>query len=140
MFNTAIKFKTYPNNVKKAIVCLALGWIVHLIFYFKFLPGEVLARSDVLMVAVGLLVCFFVASINPWARMLSLFGNIVILVTYLYLAMLVFQKPAFGLQVMTTSVIVLFSLATYYLLRKDTAEFFRSFNATKAQVDEKKID
>jgi O-antigen ligase len=140
MFNTAIKFKTYPNNVKKAIVCLTLGWIVHLIFYFKFLPGEVLARSDVLMVAVGLLVCFFVASINPWARMLSLFGNIVILVTYLYLAMLVFQKPAFGLQVMTTSVIVLFSLATYYLLRKDTAEFFRSFNATKAQVDEKKID
>ena len=113
---------------------------MHLIFYFKFLPGEVLARSDVLMVAVGLLVCFFVASINPWARMLSLFGNIVILVTYLYLAMLVFQKPAFGLQVMTTSVIVLFSLATYYLLRKDTAEFFRSFNATKAQVDEKKID
>ena len=140
MFNTAIKFKTYPNNVKKAIVCLTLGWIVHLIFYFKFLPGEVLARSDVLMMAVGLLVCFFVASINPWARMLSLFGNIVILVTYLYLAMLVFQKPAFGLQVMTTSVIVLFSLATYYLLRKDTAEFFRSFNATKAQVDEKKID
>ena len=138
MFNTAIKFKTYPNNVKKAIVCLTLGWIVHLIFYFKFLPGEVLARSDVLMVAVGLLVCFFVASINPWARMLSLFGNIVILVTYLYLAMLVFQKPAFGLQVMTTSVIVLFSLATYYLLRKDTAEFFRSFNATKAQLDEKK--
>jgi len=126
--------------VKKAIVCLTLGWIVHLIFYFKFLPGEVLARSDVLMMAVGLLVCFFVASINPWARMLSLFGNIVILVTYLYLAMLVFQKPAFGLQVMTTSVIVLFSLATYYLLRKDTAEFFRSFNATKAQVDEKKID
>ncbi len=138
MFNTAIKFKTYPNNVKKAILCLTLGWIVHLIFYFKFLPGEVLARSDVLMVAVGLLVCFFVASINPWARMLSLFGNIVILATYLYLAMLVFQKPAFGLQVMTTSVIVLFSLATYYLLRKDTAEFFRSFNATKAQVDEKK--
>ena len=139
MFNTAIKFETYPSNVKKAIVCLTLGWIVHLVFYFKFLPGEVSARSDVLMVAVGILVCFFVASINTWARMLSLFGNIIILVTYLYLAMLVFQKPAFGLQVMTTTVIVLFALATYFLLRKDTAEFFRCFNAVEAQDDEKKI-
>jgi hypothetical protein len=35
-------------------------------------------------------------------------------------------------------VIVLFALATYYLLRKDTAEFFRSFNAGKAQGEEKK--
>ena len=133
MFNTAIKFETYPNNVKKAIVCLTLGWIGHLIFYFKFLPGEVSTRSDLLMAAVGITVCFFVASINTWARMLSLFGNIIILVTYLYLAMLVFQKPAFGLQVMTTTVLVLFALATYYLLRKDTAEFFRSFNTDKTQ-------
>jgi hypothetical protein len=132
MFNTAITFETYPSNVKKAIVCLTLGWIAHLVFYFKFLPGEVSARSDVLMVAVGIVICFFVASINVWARMLSLFGNAIILVTYLYLAVLVFQKPEFGLQVMTTTVIVLFALATYYLLRKDTAEFFRSFNAAEA--------
>jgi Na+/melibiose symporter-like transporter len=90
------------------------------------------------MVAVGIVACFFVASINTWARMLSLFGNIIILVSYLYLAMLVFQRPAFALQVMTTTVLVLFALATYYLLRKDTAEFFRSYNAAKAQSEEKK--
>jgi Na+/melibiose symporter-like transporter len=138
MFNTAINFERYPSNVKKAIVCLTLGWIVHLVFYFKFLPGDVPARSDYLMVAVGIASCFFVASINTWARMLSLFGNIIILITYLYLAMLVFQKPAFVLQAMTTTVLILFVLATYYLVRKDTAEFFRSFNAAKAQREEKK--
>jgi hypothetical protein len=138
MFNTAINFERYPSNVKKAIVCLTLGWIVHLVFYFKFLPGDVSARSDYLMVAVGIAACFFVASINTWARMLSLFGNIIILMTYLYLAMLVFQKPAFALQAMTATVLILFALATYYLLRKDTAEFFRSFNAAKAQDEEKK--
>ena len=138
MFNTAIDFERYPSNVKKAIVCLTLGWIAHLAFYFKFLPGDVSARSDVLMVGVGIVACFFVASINNWARMLSLFGNIIILVTYLYLAMLVFQKPAVVLQAMTTTVLILFTLATYYLLRKDTAEFFRSFNVAKAQGEEKK--
>jgi hypothetical protein len=138
MFNTAIEFGTYPKNVKRSIAYLTLGWIAHLLFYFRFLPGEVSSRSDVLMVAVGIVACFFVASINTWARMLSLFGNIIILVSYLYLAMLVFQRPAFALQVMTTTVLVLFALATYYLLRKDTAEFFRSYNAAKAQSEEKK--
>jgi hypothetical protein len=39
---------------------------------------------------------------------------------------------------MTATVLILFALATYYLLRKDTAEFFRSFNAAKAQDEEKK--
>jgi hypothetical protein len=39
----------------------------------------------------------------------------------------------------TITVIVLFSLATYYLLRKDTAEFFRSFNADKEQDTQNKI-
>jgi multisubunit Na+/H+ antiporter MnhB subunit len=57
----------------------------------------------------------------------------------IYLALLVFQKADFGLQVMTAIVIALFALATYYLLRKETAEFFRNFNADKTQGSEKKI-
>ena len=57
----------------------------------------------------------------------------------IYLALLVFQKADFELQMLTITVIVLFALATYYLLRKDTAEFFRSVNADKTQDSEKKI-
>jgi len=124
------------ENKRSAIVCLTLGWIVHLVYYFKFFTGEVLVRNDYLMAVVGIAICFFVASINTWARALSLFFNIGIMV--IYLALLAFQKTNFGLQVMTITVIVLFALATYYLLRKDTAEFFRSFNAGKAQGEEKK--
>jgi hypothetical protein len=131
MFNTAIKFGTYPRNVQKAISCLTLGWIAHFIVYFGFLPGGALARSDYLMLVVGFVACYFVAGINNWARLLSLFGNIIIFLNYLPLV-LVFNKAGFGLQVLTTAVIVLFALATYYLLLKDTAEFFRSFNADKA--------
>lgn len=136
MYNTAIKFGTYPRNVQRSIVCLTLGWIVHLVYYFKFFTGEALVRNDYLMAVIGIAICFFVASINTWARALSLFFNFGIVV--IYLALLVFQKADFGLQVLTIMVIVLFALATYYLLRKDTAEFFRSFNAAEAQGEEKK--
>jgi hypothetical protein len=122
--------------VKRGIACLTLGWIVHLAFYFKFFTGEVLVRSDYLMVVIGIAICYFVASINTWARALSFFFNIGILV--IYLALLVFQKSDFELQVLTITVLILFVMATYYLLRKDTAEFFRSFNAAKAQGEEKK--
>jgi hypothetical protein len=137
MYNTAIKFGTYPRNVRRGIVCLTLGWIVHLVYYFKFFTGEVLVRNDYLMAVIGIAICFFVASINTWARALSLFFNIGIMV--IYLALLLFQKADFGLQVMSATVIVLFALATYYLLRKDTAEFFRSFNTDKTQGSEKKL-
>ena len=137
MFNTAIKFGTYPRNVQKAIGYLTLGWILHFVVYFGFLPGEALARNDYLMLVVGFVACYFVAGINNWARMLSLFGNVIIFLNYLPLV-LVLNKAGFGLQVLTTAVIVLFVLATYYLLRKDTADFFRSYDAAKAQNDAKK--
>jgi hypothetical protein len=120
--------------VRRAIVCLTLGWIVHLAYYYKFFTGEALVRNDYLMVVIGIAICFFVASINTWARALSLFFNLGIMV--IYLVLLAFQKADFGPQLLTTLVIALFALATYYLLRKDTAEFFRSFNADKTHGSE----
>ncbi|MFZ0243153.1 MAG: hypothetical protein WAL90_16045 [Desulfobacterales bacterium] len=127
MFNTAIKFGTYPPSVKKGIACLTLGWLGHLIFYFNFFTGDVLVRNDYLMAGIGIAICYFVAAINTWARALSIFFNIGILA--IYLALLAFQNVGFELQVLTVAVIVLFALATYYLLRKETAEFFGRFNA-----------
>ncbi len=127
MFNTTIKFGTYPPAVKKAIACLSLGWLAHLIFYFNFFTGEVLVRNDYLMAGIGIAICYFVAAVNPWARALSIFFNIGILV--IYLVLLAFQDVGFKLQVLTVAVIVFFALATYYLLRKETAEFFGRFNA-----------
>jgi hypothetical protein len=133
MFKMTIDFRAYPRHVKKAIVYLTLGWAAHLLFYFKFLPGQASARSDYLMVAVGVMTCYFTAGINAWARMLSLFGNVVILVFYLYMALLVFQKSGPGLQVMTVLVIVLFALSSYFLLLRDTADYFRRHEADETQ-------
>ena len=108
---------------------------MHLAFYFKIFTGEVLVRNDYLMVVIGIAICYFVASINTWARGAELF--------------LQHRHPchlpgAAGIPrgrfraclMLTITVIVLFALATYYLLRKDTAEFFRSVNADKTQDSE----
>lgn len=137
MFKTAINYAAYPKTVQRSILFLTLGWIAHLLCYFKFLPGEAPPQSDYLMVVVGIIVCFFVASINTWARMLCIFGNIIMLVFYSYLALLVFQKPFSGLQMMTMLVIVLFVLATYYLMSRETAVFFRAYNAEEPEDNKK---
>ncbi len=68
MFNWEIKFDTYPTFVKLAIVSLALGWLVHLVFYYKFFTGDTLVRNDYLMFTVGIAICFFIAGINKWAQ------------------------------------------------------------------------
>lgn len=135
MFNTVVKFGTYPTNVKRGIVCLSLGWIIHLVVYFNYFTGEALVRNDYLMAAVGIAICYFVASINTWARALSLFFNLGMLV--IYLALLLFPVEGLGPLVPIT-VIALFALATYFLLHKDVAEFFRNFNAGEAQGGEEK--
>lgn len=137
MFNLEIKFDTYPTFIKLAIVTLTLGWLVHLIFYYKVFTDDTLVRRDYLMFVVGISICFFIASINKWARPLCLFFNFVIILFYLLLLYIYFQKPDFDLSVVTATVLILFGLSTYFLLRRDTIDYFKSFNDV-ASADGKK--
>lgn len=128
MFNWQIKFDTYPTFVKAAIVSLSLGWLVHLVFYYKFFTGDILVRNDYLMFIVGVSICFFVASINKWARPLCLFFNIGIMLIYLILLYVYFQKPEYDKRVLSIAILFLFGISTYLLLRRDTIAYFRDFN------------
>lgn len=133
MFNWEIKFDTYPTIIKAAIVSLALGWLVHLVFYYKFFTGESLARNDYLMFLVGISICYFVAGINKWARPLCIFFNVGIIA--LYVALLYLQKPDFDRQVLTVAVLALIGLSTYLLLRRDTIAYFKTFNREASGED-----
>lgn len=134
LFNTNIQFQQYPQPVKIAIVSLAAGWALHLCYYYYFFihpTGAELARSDYLMIAIGVAICFFVAAINKWARMLCIFFNVGIILMYLALALV--QQSSFGLRVLSGVVAGIFCLATYYLLKKETAEYFQQFNMPPEQ-------
>ena len=128
MFNLEIKFNSYPTHIKLAIISLSLGWLVHLLFYYKFFTGESLARNDYLMFSVGIAICFFIAGINKWARPLCLFFNFIIIFMYSVLLYVYLQKPDFDRGVVSMTVLALFSLSTYLLLRRDTITYFKSYN------------
>lgn len=137
MFNLEIKFDTYPTFIKMAIVSLSLGWLVHLVFYYKFFTGETLARNDYLMFSVGIAICFFIAGINKWARPLCLFFNFIIILMYSVLLYIYFQKSDYDRGVVSITVLALFGLSTYLLLRRDTITYFKSYNAEPSVEDEK---
>lgn len=134
LFNTNIDFQRYPQVVKVAVGSLVAGWALHLFYYYYLFihkTGAEMARFDYLMIGVGVAICFFVAAINKWARMLCIFFNLPII--FMYLALTLLQQASFGQRFITGSVAVLFCLATYYLLKKETAEYFRQFNAPPEQ-------
>ena len=138
MFNLEIKFDTYPTYIKLAIISLSLGWLVHLIFYYKFFTGETLARNDYLMFSVGIAICFFMAGINKWARPLCLFFNFIIILMYSVLSYVYLQKPDFDRGVVTFTILALFGFSTYLLLRRDTINYFKTFNAEPPAEGESK--
>jgi hypothetical protein len=129
MFNLQMKLKEYPLKVKLAILFLTLGWGLHLIFYFKFLATDQLARNDYLMIAVGALICYAVACINNWARRLCIFFNVGIIA--IYALILLFGKSDFDLLVFEGMVVLFFGLSTVYLLQRETVDYFKAFNITE---------
>ena len=132
LFNTSIQFHQYPQSVKVSIVSLVIGWALHLYYYFSVVVESELVRENYLMIGVGAGICFFVAAINKWARMLCIFFNIGIIFMYLAFTLLD-PKGEFGLRVLSGAVAALFCTATYYLLKKETAEYFKSYNQPPAQ-------
>jgi hypothetical protein len=133
LFNRSILFQQYPVPVKLAIVFMTLGWIFHFIFYFLFLVGDTLVRNDYIMLAIGIGICFFTASINRWARMLAIFFNIGIIA--LYLLICISQRTAVELRAFSALVVITFGISTYFLFKRETAAYFKSYNQMPAEPD-----
>jgi hypothetical protein len=128
LFKTSVDFKTYPASVKRAIVFLAAGWLLHYAYYFMFFAGADPSRTVYLQLFVGVGICWFVAGINRWARTLCLFFNIGIIVLYLFYFAVYLQVGKSDHSVFTALVVVAFGLSTYYLLQKETTRFFLESN------------
>ena len=134
LFNLHIDFQRYPQVVKNAIVSLVAGWALFLAYYYYLFihtTGSELARFDYLMIGVGVAICFFVAAINKWARMLCIFFNLPIIATCITLTL--FHQTTLGQRFIPAAVAVLFCFSTYYLLQKETAEYFKRYNQLSDQ-------
>ena len=134
MINKAIRLKAYPSGIKWALLFLVLGWLLHFLVYFKFLSEGESQRNVVLMVSVGVGICYFVAGINRWARALCLFFNVGIIGMYVLLGLVYLQQGEKDLVGLAAMIVVTFSLSTYFLISKESAEFFKSYNQVETDA------
>lgn len=130
MINISVKFKEYPTSIKMGISFLIAGWILHYFYFLKFLLGEFPLKTFYLQIGIGISICYFVASINKWARSLCIFFNFAIIVLYLFYFILYFNINKYDLAFLTALVAVLFSISTYFLTRKESSQYFKIYNQT----------
>ena len=118
------KWEEMPPIVRKAIIALLAGWAAHYAFYFGFISEGQPERITYLQLGVGIGICYCIATIRKWARRLCIFFNIVMVPMYLLFAIAFAQGGKIGLFVLSAFTMLAFAVSLYFLLKKETAEFF----------------
>jgi hypothetical protein len=138
MLNIRVKFKEYPSSVQMGISFLIAAWISHYFYFLNFLMRELPLKTLYLQLGIGVSICYFVASINKWARSLCIFFNFAIIVLYLFFSMLYINNSKYDYASFTVLVTVLFSISTFYLTRKASSQYFKTYN--EADEEEESSD
>lgn len=145
MLNRLLVFFEYPFGVRYAFGFLLGGWIsvyafmyhINLLFPDRF-SSNIILRNLI----VGIAICYCVFKIKSWARKLCIFFNLAIIcINVLFLAIrlssLGMESPSLILHAMLN--IILFGFCTYYLLIKETSDFFKAREPKKFDEDGKEI-
>lgn len=130
------KFKAFPPSFQKSFFFLISAWGCHFAFiyyYFTISTGEL--PSDILtqQAVIGGLILILLFIVKKWARILCILCNVLIVVLYGFVVALVYQNKLFIFLCIAT--IILFCLSTYWLVVKETGEFFRLQNPTIEKPD-----
>lgn len=131
MLNRLQDFLKYPFGVRYAIGFLIGGWISVYAFMYHinvFFPDRFPNALILKNLVVGIVICYCVFRIKPWARKLCIFFNLgIICVNTLFLAIRLsaigIESPSLILHAMLN--IILFGFCTYYLLIKETSNYFK---------------
>jgi hypothetical protein len=121
-----------PPTVRKAMGFLVAGWISLLAFVYHInlvSPGKIHLNLNVRVALVGVVICFFVFKIKPWARTFCIFINIAVIgINGIFLVPFLLApkitSPALALHALLTG--TLFGICTYFLLVAPTAVFYRA--------------
>lgn len=125
-------FKNYPASVRNGILYLFSAWIWHYIcLYLYFTPG----RISLDQLALGLGTCFLVFQIKNWARIITLYGNIIIVAFYLLCALNYMIKGDSAIVMSAALNVVLFSFASYFLFVRESSRFFRERSPKPTEDD-----
>ena len=130
------KFKSYPASVKNAVIYEVIAWIWWFIYcYAIFTKGQVPVKH----VFSGIAICYFIISLKPWGRILAMTCNLLFIMVLLQVGITLLMQgsinPTF---VFITTDIVLLAISTYYLFKKETADFFKAMNPKPEPPKEEK--
>ena len=116
------KFRSFPENVKNAIIFLYFSWVWLVVTLYS-IDSKLL---DPLILICGIALCVLVPKIKNWARALCLLCNVLVILQasiLAYVCLFVTNNHKIGL--MWVVCIIFFSIMSYYLLNKETAAFFK---------------
>jgi hypothetical protein len=128
---TTPPFNSFPSSARKGFMFLLLAWISHFFFLYRMwlfgnrIGHEIVDDKVILqMAAICLLVCFFVLRVRNWARVLGIISNFLAISVYILLCAFFFGKEN-GLAALSIVNTALFGLCSYFLMKRDSANFFK---------------
>lgn len=123
-------FAPFPVSARNGVLLLFAGWICFLAaLKFYYLPDEEITR----MVVVAAALCYVVAKGFNWGRILCLFANVMICIWCVQFAVGYFYPQYVRLYGNTLTLaasllnLTLFAASTYFLLKKESRSFFKTF-------------
>jgi hypothetical protein len=122
-------WRSTPAVAKYAMALLIAGWLLHYAFYFLVFADEMPEKTTYLQLGVGIGICYCVATARKWARMLCVYFNVGIIALYVLYSLALAHSDRLGLFVLAALITLLFSGSTLFLLKKETALFFKSSSA-----------
>lgn len=125
-------FFEYPVAVKYALGFLLGGWIsVYAFMYHMSMAFPGLFDNNLILrnLIIGIAICYCMFMIKPWARKLCVFFNLgIICINVLFIAARLtsvgMESPLLILHAVLNT--ALFGFCTYYLLVKETSEYFNA--------------
>ncbi len=117
-----VQFSSFPLSARLGIVFTISAWV------FSILSQAVMTSTISLVPITLALVCGVVVySLKPWGRIFCVIFNILMMANNVYA--LVSPPPAHTASTLPTGVclinILLFALATFFLMHRDTAAFYK---------------
>jgi len=136
LFKEPSKFSYLPKNARYGIVFLFLSWAGHFVLFYLTFQKEIPREMFLQQLAISVMICYFVVRLKNWARILCVYGNIVIMMYYLYWFSLFISIGKIDLFVLSLFVCILFGMTVYYLSRPDTVAFFKVQSPKPKRNDE----
>ncbi len=116
----------FPPSARKAVLLLFAGWLILLVsLYTYFLPGYDLIR----FVIIGVLMCFFIYQAYPWARVLCLVGDAMVIIYFSLIATQLFRVGRLTGALIASVIVIVFAASGWFLFVRESANFFKTFRS-----------